>query len=343
MFDLLLAAPLVVRRRWPAAVFLIISGIALVQWAADVQAHADVAVLIGLYTIGAYELRRWLILLAATLAEVGVVLATLRWAPAGQELTAALLLTGTVTAAWVVGVYVRTRRAYLSAVLERAETAERERDQQSQLAVAAERARIARELHDVIAHSLSVMIALNDGAAATALAAPHDTRLAAQQASAVGRQSLAEMRRLLGVLRTGEAPALLPQPDHAQIEDVIDQVRTAGLPVELAVSGRPQDSPGGVQLTVYRIVQESLTNVFKHAPAATRIRVRLDYTPDGVDIEVTNDDPSPHRTPAAAGHGLLGMQERASVYGGNIVTGRGDDGSWRVSTRLSLDNQGDQQ
>lgn len=109
------------------------------------------------------------------------------------------------------------------------------------------------------------------------------------------------------------------------------------------MSGRPQDSPGGVQLTVYRIVQESLTNVFKHAPAATRIRVRLDYTPDGVDIEVTNDDPSPHRTPAAAGHGLLGMQERASVYGGNIVTGRGDDGSWRVSTRLSLDNQGDQQ
>lgn len=339
LFDLLLVAPLLMRRRWPAGVFAAISAVALAQWVAGTRAQGDLAVLVALYTVGAYETRRRLIALAAVVAEVGVVLAVLRWAPPEHRLAAALLLTGTVTAAWVVGVYVRVRRAYLAAVLDRAVTAERDRDSQAQLAVADERSRIAREMHDVIAHSLSVMIALNDGAAATALTDPQETRLANQQAAVVGRQSMAEMRRLLGVLRTGEHPELAPQPGAGGLDALLDQVRAAGLPVELAVSGRPDAPPAGAQLAVHRIIQESLTNVLKHAPGATRTLVRLDYRPERIDVEVTNDDPAPHRAAdrAGTGHGLAGIRERAAVYGGQVRAGRGTDGSWQVSTRLHLD------
>ena len=351
LFDLLLVAPLLVRRRWPAGVFAAISVVAFVQWLTGTQAQGDLAVLVALYTVGAYESRRRVIALAAVVAEFGVVLATVRWAPPGHAWAAALLLTGTVTAAWVLGVYVRIRRAYLAAVLDRALTAERDRDWQAQLAVADERARIAREMHDIVAHSLSVIIALNDGAAVSALTDPQETRLTNQQAAAVGRTSMAEMRRLLGVLRAGEHPQLAPQPDSSGLEVLVGQVRAAGLPVELTVSGRPEAPPAGAQLAVHRIVQESLTNVLRHAPGAARTVVRLDYRPDRVDIEVTNDDPPRHGTAArplalavgrpGAGHGLSGMRERAAVFGGQVHAGRGTDGSWRVSTRLHLDPPAD--
>lgn len=340
LFDLLLVTPLAVRRRWPVGVFALIGVVALVQWLTGTLAQGDLAVLIALYTVGVYEYRLRLIVLTLAAAEVGVVLATLRWAPIGHGLTTALLLTGTVTAAWVAGVYVRLRREYLAAVVDRAVTAERERDSRAQLAVAAERARIAREMHDVVAHSLSVMIALNDGAAATVLQDPHEARVVNQQASAVGRQSMVEMRRLLGVLRTGEQAQLLPQPGSSELYSLIDQVRAAGLPVELAVSGLPDIAPPGAQLAVHRIVQESLTNVLKHAPQAAHTLVRLDYLPDRIDVEITNEHQTPLSEPdeVEVGQGLVGMRERAAVYGGQVHAGRGTDGSWRVSARLHLDD-----
>lgn len=342
-FDVLLGLPLLARRRWPTPVFLVIAAVALVQWSVGVQAHADSAVLLALYAVGAYEPRRQRVALAAGTAQLGVVLATVRWAPEGHETGAFLLLSGTVAAAWVGGSWVRTRRAYLSAVLERAATAERDRDQQAQIAVAGERSRIAREMHDVVAHGLSVMIALSDGAAAAAGTEPEATREAAQQASAVGRESLGEMRRLLGVLRADDSPELLPQPTDGQLDDLVERTRLAGLPVELTVSGRPPRSSPGAQLAVHRIVQESLTNVLKHAPGARHTLVRVDYRPGGIDVEVTNDDPLPHgagepRPGTPAGHGLVGMHERAALFGGSVRAGRGDDGSWRVSTRLRLDD-----
>lgn len=340
LFDLALTLPLLVRRRWPAGVFLTISAIAFLQWGTGSLVRGDLAVLVALYAVGAHERRRWFVGVAAGIAEIGVLLAVLRWAPPGQKLNGFILLTGTVTAAWVIGAYVRTRRAYLASVLDRAATAERERDHQAQIAVAAERARIAREMHDVVAHSLSVMIALNDGAAASTMSAPEEARAVMGQASSVGRRAMADMRRMLGVLRSDGVPELTPQPGDGQLDDLIARIRSAGLAVELVVTGEPHRSPPGAQLAVHRIVQESLTNILKHAPGATRAMVTLRYEVSGIEVDIANDDPNPFAEPTAEpGHGLTGMRERAAVYGGLVHAGRRPDGGWRVSTRLHLDER----
>lgn len=338
LFDIALTVPLLARRRWPVGVFLVVSAIALLQWIVGRPVNGDLAVLVALYGVGAHAPRRWMVWVAAVIAQIGAILAALRWAPPGTTLRALILLTGTVTAAWVIGVYLRTRRAYLSSVLDRAATAERDRDQQAQIAVAGERARIAREMHDVVAHSLSVMIALTDGAAATMPTAPEDARQALGQATTVGRQALGEMHRLLGVLRDDGAAELAPQPGEAELDDLVARVRSAGLAVELVVSGQPHASPPGAQLAVHRIVQESLTNVLKHAPGASRVVVSLDYGPAEIGVEIVNDDrsPLPRSGPLRAGHGLTGMRERAAVYGGSVQAGRPPNGGWRVAARLHL-------
>ena len=338
LFDIALVVPLLGRRRWPVGVFLAVSAVAFVQWIVGAPANGDFAVLVALYSVGAHEQRRWLVAMAAGIAEIGAILAALRWAPPGATLKAFVLLTGTATAAWVIGVYTRTRRAYLASVLDRAATAERDRDQQAQIAVAAERTRIAREMHDIVAHSLSVMIALNDGAAAALRTAPGEAREAVQQASTVGRQALAEMHRLLAVLRADSVAGLAPLPGDAQLDDLITRVRSAGLTVELVVTGRPWASAPGAQLAVHRIVQEALTNVLKHAPGASQVVVTLRYSDSDIDIEVVNDDRdvrTPRRS-STGGLGLTGMRERASVYGGQVQSGPERDGGWRVATRLHL-------
>src|SRR4051812_26036733 len=166
VFDVVLVLPLLWRRRRPMWTFAAMAAVAFVQWATGVHAAGDLAMLVALYSVGAYEPRRRLVAAAAAVALAGVLLAALRWAPPGHELDGLVLLAGTVTAALVLGIYARTRRAFVSSALQRAATAERERDQQALLAAATERARISREMHDIVAHSLSVMIALSDGAAA---------------------------------------------------------------------------------------------------------------------------------------------------------------------------------
>jgi signal transduction histidine kinase len=350
-FDLALVLPLLWRRRQPAIVFLVIAAVALVQWWIGLEAGGDVAVLVALYTVGAYEPRRLGVVTSLVVAQIGVVMAAVRWAPPDNGLSNAILLAGTVTAAWVLGSYVRSRRALLSSVLERAATAERERDQQAVIATATERARISREMHDIVAHSLSVMIALSDGAAITATRTPEAARTAMLQSSALGRQALGEMRRLLSSLNGAgpgdhdDAAKLTPQPGIADLDDLIDRVRSAGPAVDLVILGHPPDLAPGAQLTIYRMVQEALTNVLKHAPAATRAVVTLRYGASVVGIEVENDDRPrapdgvrPAETPAA-GHGLTGMRERAAVFGGTIEAGRRSDGGWRVTTHLELEEQ----
>jgi len=300
ILDVVLVLPLLWRRRRPAEVFLLIAALALIQWLLDVRVGADLAVLFALYAIGAYESRRVAIIGCTVIAEFGVVMAALRWVPthpdgqSANRLTTALLLTGTITAALAIGFYMRTRRAYLSSVLERAATAERERDQQAVIATATERARISREMHDIVAHSLSVMIALSDGAAIAATRTPEAARTAMLQSSTLGRQALGEMRRLLGGLNGDlghgsgggsdpaehvaaldvidpDAPAeLAPQPGVADLDALVELVRAAGPAVDLVIVGPRPDLPPSSQLTIYRMVQEALTNVLKHAPAATR-------------------------------------------------------------------------
>jgi signal transduction histidine kinase len=271
-------------------------------------------------------------LLAAAVLEAGVLLAAARWAH-GTFLLVFVFLTGMATAAVVIGVNVRTRRAYLAALEERAAQLERDRDQQGQLAAAAERARIAREMHDIVAHNLSVMVALADGAGFMAASNPARSIGAMAHVSKTGRHALGEMRRLLGVLRDDGAAALAPQPGLADLDALLERVRAAGLRVTLQVSGRPIALGSGAELTVYRLVQEALTNTLKHAGPDAQATVRLSYEDDGIDVEVA-DDGSGRTLVSAGGQGLPGMRERAAVYGGAIEAGPAATGGWRVHTRL---------
>jgi signal transduction histidine kinase len=334
-WDVALAAPLVLRRRMPAVAASLIGAVCLAQWATGTLASGDAAVLVMLFSLGAWEVRRWLLGVAVLVAEVGVILAVTRWAPPSHEWLSALMMTGTVTASWVLGVYVRTRRAYLTSMIDRVETAERERDTRAGIAVDAERARMAREMHDIIAHSLSVMITLNDAAAAVATTdAVRDT---VGQASEVGRQALAEMQRMLGVLRSDSPPELAPQPGVAQLSDLVAIVRSAGLSVELSVTGELADLAPTAQLAVYRIVQESLTNVLKHAHNVSRVTVQITNRAGHVIVHVRNDGDVPAGSATvSAGHGLAGMRERAGLYDGRFEAGVAPGGGWLVRADLHV-------
>jgi signal transduction histidine kinase len=347
-----LALPLIWRRREPFGVFAVIAVVAFGQWLADANEIADIALLIAIYTVAAQE-PRGRVIAACLVLEIGIVLSVARWAEASY-IPAFVLLTGMATAAVVLGLNVRTRRAYLASVEERAAQLERERDQQGRLAAAAERARIAREMHDIVAHNLSVMIALADGAGYTR--DPKRSADAMEQVSQTGRHALAEMRRLLGVLRE-DSTGTAPQPGLADLEPLLEQVRAAGLHATLETSGAPVALGAGAELTVYRLVQEALTNTLKHAGADARATVRLHYDGTGVEVEVADDGRARPRVPAAgdprsdlqleagtprpsrprpqgAGQGLSGMRERAAVYGGELEAGPAPAGGWRVRTRL---------
>lgn len=335
-WDVAVAAPLTLRRRAPGTAAALVAAICLATWLAGIVAIAAVpAVLIMLYSLGAWERRRWLLAAALVVAESGVIMAVTRWTPPGRQWLTALMATGTVTAALVIGLYVRTRRDYLASMIERAETAERDRDHQARIAVAEERTRMAREMHDVIAHSLAVMITLNDAAAATSPEGP--VRETVTQAAEVGRQALGEMQRILGVLR-GAGPAdVAPLPGIEQLTDLISIARSAGLTVELAVSGEPGDLAPTAQLNVYRIVQESLTNVLKHGRNVRRVVVTLDHRKDRVRIQVTDDgEPRTAANAGTTGHGMVGMRERTALYQGEFHAGPTRSGGWEVTADLAV-------
>lgn len=338
MWDVALAAPLAFRRRSPATCAVAIAAVCLLQWAADVRAVGDLAFLVALYTIGSRERQRWVLPVAVAVAQIGVVLAVARWVGRHGIPLTFLMLTGTVTAAWVLGLYVRTRRDYVASVIDRAVTAERERDSHDRIAVADERVRIAREMHDVVAHGLSVMISLNDGAAA--LAASPQVRDAVNQAADVGRQALDEMRLMLGVLRSPEPAQLVPQPGIAQLSALVDNARSAGLSVRLGITGELAGMASTAQLAVYRIVQESLTNVLKHARNVSRVTVDVVNQGQCLRVAVSNDgDAVPEAATRTSGHGLTGMQERAELYDGQVRAGPMPGGGWTVEARLTLPEQ----
>jgi signal transduction histidine kinase len=337
--------PLVWRRRAPVLVFwtvLSLAGAALTTSPrAIVQGvYPESLALVAIYTVARYRPRRYLWPAIAVLEGILVVVA---WQQE-QRWTSLALGTSALAATVLLGVTVSTRRAYLGELEERARRLERERDQQAQLAVATERARIARELHDIVAHNLTVMIALADGAAFTATVAPDRAVDAMQQVSGTGRQALAEMRRLLGLLRDDQPPPapseLVPQPGLDDLDELVDQVRAAGVRVTLTREGTAGAWGPGAGLAVYRIVQEALTNTLKHAGPQARAQVRLCYTAAGVDLEVTDDGAGRPARPAAAtagGHGLAGMIERAASYGGEVQAGPCRGTGWRVRARLRFD------
>jgi signal transduction histidine kinase len=328
-----LAVPLVWRRRNPAGVFLVLAAGAFVQWLLQIDSVGDIALLIGLYTVAVQE-TRWKAFVAAAILELGAVLA----ASSDGGLRGFIGLSALSVAAGVLGTSVRQRRALLASLEDRAARLELERDQQGLLAAAAERARIAREMHDIVAHNLTVMIALADGAVFAAARAPEKATTAMETVSETGRQALGEMRRLLGVLREDDGGSeLVPQPGVPQIDQLVEQVRAAGLPVTLEVAGDGRTLPPGAQLTVFRLVQEALTNCLKHAGSSAVAGVKLRYAADAVDVEVTDNGASRPRTADPGGRGLDGMRERAAVYAGTVEAGPRLGGGWRVHARLRLE------
>jgi signal transduction histidine kinase len=333
VFDVAFAIPLLWRSRWPFPVFLVTAGIAFVQWAVGIRVLGDVALLIALYTVASREDRRTAIIAAAIL-EFGVFLALARWFH-GAHIRSFVGLTGLVAAAGILGQNVRNRRRLLESLRERAARLELERDQEGRLAAAAERARIARELHDVVAHNLTVMVALADGATYTLRDSPEEAQAALENASRTGRKALAEMRRLLGVLREqDEAADARPQPGVPQIDDLVEQVRATGLPVSYRVSPDAPALPEGIQLTAYRIVQEALTNTLKHAgPAAT---AEVELMVNEADVRVSVSDTGTEMAPpnGNGGSGLRGMRERVAVYDGFVQAGPRSQGGWLVEAQL---------
>ena len=243
---------------------------------------------------------------------------------------------------WVLGRLTRIRRAYYVELEDRAARLERERDAQSKIAVAAERARIARELHDVVAHNVSVMIVQADGASYVMDNSPEQAKQALATIAGTGRQALEEMRRLLGLLRSADTGGeYVPQPGVEQLPDLLDQVRSAGLPVAFSVEGEPRELPRGVELTAYRIVQEALTNARKHGGPRTSATVRIRFDDRGLDMLI--EDNGRGATAELArdggedgyGHGLIGMRERVGMVGGTLDAGprrcRGSSGPrWRA-------------
>jgi signal transduction histidine kinase len=331
-----LTAPLALRRRAPLEAFAAISVVAFLQWLlTDGEYTADLALLLAFYAVAAHEPRRWGFVAAAAVLQLGVLLATIKYTDEGR-VSAFAALSAFVVAAGVLGVYVRTRRQHIAALRGRAHQLERERDQQARLAAAAERARIAREMHDVVAHNLSVIVALAEGARLTTAHDPSKAERAMGAVSSTGREALDEMRRLLDVLRGDEHAdtPLAPQPDIAALDGLLEQVRDAGLATRLTRTGKPAPVSPGAQLAVYRLVQEALTNTLKHARGASAAEVRLHYGPDALSLEVV-DDGAP-AGPAGDGHGLAGMRERAAAYGGAVEAGPSDPGGWRVRARIPL-------
>jgi signal transduction histidine kinase len=355
--------PLVWRRRAPVVVFwtiYVLAGLSVTSSPALAEGvYPETLVLVVVYTLALYRSRRWL-WPALVVLEGTLLGAALLGDPRGGPWNSVVLGTCVLAATTLLGVTLSTRRAYLAALEERARRAERERDQRAQLAVATERARIAREVHDIVAHNLAVMVALADGAAFTAPVAPERAAGTMQQVSATGRQALAEMRRLLGLLREDRTPPaipraadpgqpprpdsdrLSPQPGLDDLDRLIDQVRAAGIQVALTRHGTPGNWGPGAGLAVYRIVQEALTNTLKHAGPQASAHVQLHYTPTGVELEVADDGAGrparPLAVTVAGGHGLAGMIERAMSYGGHVDAGPRPDTGWRVRAQLCFDD-----
>jgi signal transduction histidine kinase len=233
---------------------------------------------------------------------------------------------------------VRSRRAHLRTLEQRASDLEREQQQRMALAAAAERARITRELHDVVAHGMSVMVVQAQGGAAALRRHPERTADALQNVISTGRASLAEMRRLLGVVSRDptDDPELAPQPGLAALPALVDQVRAAGTPVRLSIEGQPVPLPASVDLSGYRIAQEALTNTIKHAGAAASAEVRIAFTADWIEIEVNDDGVGERVPPGVNGNGLRGIVERVAMLDGVVAVGPGTGGGFRVWALLPL-------
>jgi signal transduction histidine kinase len=338
----LLAGLVLFRRKHPAAALGIAVPVAVAEtWVPSPDGAGFgtiMALLVLLYTLAAYRPRRislcGLFLCLAGLS-VAVIWPSDRLNP--HSLVGWLYFGVPMISSWIFGDSVAHRRAHYAWLEERARRAEAERDARAQLAAAAERSRIAREMHDIIAHNLAVIVGLADGGRYAAARSPERSSQALGAIASTGREALSELRRLLGVLTDDDdrAADLAPQPGLTDLEALLDRVRAAGLPVRAVMRGDPGELSEGQQLTVYRIVQEALTNTLKHAGPAATAEVVLGYADGAVDVQVT--DTGLGAAPGSSdggGRGLHGMRERAAVYDGTLRADPGAGGGWRVAAHL---------
>ncbi|HEY5833129.1 sensor histidine kinase [Streptomyces sp.] len=345
-----LALVVALRRRAPEKMLFLAIATGLAQLALNVETNpGNAAFPVIIYTCASNG-ARWSSRLALAAGLAAAPLSMMRWPPHDRystiwtTLLQTFFLTVIFALSWVIGDRLRTRRAYYAELEERATRLHREREAQSKAAVAAERARIARELHDVVAHNVSVMVVQADGAAYVLNTAPDQAKQALETISSTGRQALAEMRRLLGLLRAGDDAGgeYVPQPGVDQLADLIDQVRGAGLPVRFEVAGQARPLSSGVELTAYRIVQEALTNVRKHGGDAATASVLLGFGDAALDLLIEDDGCGARHElyeqggQDGLGQGLIGMRERIGMIGGTLDAGPRPGGGFRISAVLPL-------
>src|SRR5579863_1970959 len=339
VLPLLLGAPLALRRRAPLLMWTLLWASISLQALITRDAPAGLELLfilcVGSYSLAAHaSLRRALaglaimapaaVIYVLSSHQMGSGILAVHGTGSGPWHTAAWFFTGEILSCWLIGIVVRGRRR--AAALR----------QQARAAVAAERARIARQLHDIVAHHLSVVVLQAGAARASGSPAP----AALEKIEHSGRQALPEMRRLLGILRDPhEETGLTPQPGIGDLAALADSVRGSGLPVRLVIDADHTGLPAAVSVSAYRIVQEALTNILKHAGPA-HAEVAVTCAGDAVTIEVTDDGARPPASPAhLGGHGLAGMRERAAILGGELAAGPRPGGGFAVQARLPLTSE----
>jgi len=334
----ILVLPILARRRFPfggpLAYFVLAAGVSLFDW--QLITSAESFFVIGLATAFLLGNQRATWQAAIGLLTVVGSLAFIVYEIPGHDTSGLIFIPIDFAVAWAAGFALRGRTVQAEAAEERAVQAERAREAAARVAVAEERARIARELHDIVAHALSVMV-LQVGAVRHKLpAALDEDKDALRGVELAGRRALAEMRRLLSAMRReGEEAELVPQPGLDGLDSLLEEIGRAGLPVELHVDGEPVPLPRGIDLSAYRIVQEGLTNALKHA-GASDAEVTFRYRPDELEIEV-RDNGLGTNTTDGLGHGLVGVRERVKIYGGEMSAGAANGGGFVLSTRFPLD------
>ena len=317
-------APLAIRRRRPLMVLFVVLGAAVALSAVDQGFDLGVAVAIAAYSAAAHLPRDRFIRLAAPVAVGAVIASQFLGYPGSNWVEVVIAVTFSAGLPMLIGRIGFNRRRRISI----------DRDRAAHDAVADERARIARELHDIVAHAMSVMV-VQAGAARTVVDTdPRAAKSAIGRIEETGRDGMAEMRRLVAILKDGSGDAdLAPQPGLDRLSSLVDSFRAAGLQVEVVTRGGPRPLPAGVDLTAYRLVQEALTNVIKHAGSASA-RVSLEWAPDGLVVEVADGGRGGTRDAVSGGHGLVGMRERVAIYGGLLETGSRPGGGFVVRAHL---------
>jgi signal transduction histidine kinase len=329
-----MSVSLIWRRRAPLGMAVAISVAAVLQAIVVPTPHPTSAPfivwMIAAYSLGTHAPRR-----SAAVGVVSMIACLDFWAIVQHQGSEFVFLTVILAGFWCVGRLVRSRNRVAVELAERTRELEQEREEHTRLAVAEERSRIARELHDIVAHTLGVIV-VQAGAERLHLQNDSPIRDAFTSIESSGREALEEMGRLLGMLRVdGEAGMLAPQPGLARLDALLDSIRATGLDVELVIEGESRQLGPGADVSAYRIVQEALTNTVRHG-TSEHARVRMCWEANALEIEVADDGVGPPPRQTRSGHGLLGIRERVALYGGVLVTGRSDLGGFLLSARLPL-------